>query len=133
MSKSPFSPFRALPPRPPSVAIDRLGKMIEPGHLILFHTEEDLIFEVVDVRPVLNPGLPQGTQAMQVLLRAEFPVGFLAAQPNRAMVIIGESKARIEAKATNNGQAQEAQEALVAPSGIVLTDPPDAVGDGEEE
>src|SRR3990172_2040272 len=98
MAKSLFSPFRTLAP---AVAIDRLGKLIEPGHLILFHTDEDLIFEVVDVRPVLNPGVPAGMQAMQVVLRAEFPVSFLAAQPNRAMVIIGESKARIEAKAAN--------------------------------
>lgn len=126
MPKSPFSPFKALPPRAPSVAIDRLGKLIEPGHLILFHNEEDLIFEVADVRPVLNPGLPQGTQAMKVMLRTpeDFPVVFLAAERNRAMVILGESKARIEAKAGANGQVQEAP---VEPLGIVLTDAPEPV------
>ena len=130
MAKSPFSPFKALPPRPPSVAIDRLGKMIEPGHLILFHNDEDLIFEVLDVRPVLNPGVPDGAQAIQVMLKAEFPVAFLAAQPNRAMVIIGESQARVAARAENNGKVETAQD---APTGLVLTDGPREIDDAPEE
>jgi hypothetical protein len=130
MSKSPFRPFKSLPARPPSIAIDRLGKMIEPGHLVMFNSPEDLIFEVADVRPVLNPGIPGGQQAIQILLRAEFPVMFLAAQPNRGMVIIGETQAKIAARAANNGVGAVAPEvAPEAPSGIVLTDAPEPVSE----
>ena len=121
------------PPQIPKVAIDRFGKLIEPGHLVMFHPGEDLIFEVVHVGPVLNPSV-QGGQAIQAVLRAEFPVQFMPAQPNRGMVIVGESKARIDAQAASNGQGV----ALPAPgdeeqppSGIVLTDLEKATEDRE--
>lgn len=107
MSKHEFRGFNPMPPqRPPSVALDRLGKLIEAGHLILFHGDADLIFEVVSVSPALNPAV-QGGQAMQVIIKAEFPVQVMPALPNRGMVIIGETKARQEAKARNNGQPAE--------------------------
>lgn len=112
MSKT-FSPFKAQPPRPPSIALDRFGHMIEVGHIVLFHHGEDLAFEVVDVRPVLNPGAP--AQTIQIMLKAEFPVQTLAAMPNRGFVIVGESQARLAAKAADNGKPER------VPS-ITLTD-----------
>ena len=125
-----FGRIQSRPPQIPMVAIDRYGKMIEAGHLVQFHNGEDLVFEVVHVGPVLNPSI-QGGQAIQVMFRAEFPVQFLPATPNRGMVIVGESQARIQARAWNNGQPA-AGPVLVPgdehhpPSGIVLTD----MGDG---
>lgn len=95
------------PPRPPSIALDRMGKLIEAGHLVMFHAEEDLVFEVVSVGPVLHPGAPAG-QAIQIMLAAQFPVMTQAATPNRGFVIVGESKTRLEAQAAaaNNGNAE---------------------------
>jgi len=113
--RSPFREFQPQPPRPPMVALDRFGKMIEAGHLILFHNEEDLIFEVVSVGPALNPMI-QGGQAIQVVLQAKFPVVFQPAMPNRKMAICGETRAKTEAAAGKNGQPQT--------SGLVLTDAP---------
>lgn len=121
--KKDFSPFKQPPPRPPSVALDRFGKIVEPGHLVLVHSNVDLLFEVVDVRPVLNPSVAQG-QAMQVTIRAHFPVQILSAHPSEGFVIVGESQARLEAKAANNGSAPEP----APPSGLALTDTEQAVG-----
>ena len=105
------------------VAIDRLGKMIEPGHLVLFHASEDLIFEVVSVGPVLNPSV-QGGRAIQAVLRTEVPVIFQPAYPNRGMIVVGETQARAAATAAGNGKMDTVMPAVEEePSGIVLTDP----------
>ena len=118
------------PPMPPAIAIDRLGKLIEAGHLILFHAEEDLIFEVTDVRPVLNPGMvAAGKGAMQITLAAKFPVQCAAAVANRGMVIVGETEARIQARAMGNGQPMT----TVPSTGLVLTDAPNQAVDVDEE
>ena len=123
MSREKIFQMPGRPPQIPLVGVDRLGKLIEPGHLVLFHPGDDLIFEVLSVGPVLNPGIQNG-KAIQVVLSATFPVQFMPATPNRGMVIVGESKARLEAKAANNGQGQAIPPPgdEVPPSGIVLTD-----------
>jgi hypothetical protein len=95
--------------QPPAVALDRFGKVLEAGHLVLFHPGEDLVFEVVDVRPVLNPNAPAG-RAMQVTLRAAFPVQTVAALPDRGMVIVGESQERLNKQASENGAGAIADE-----------------------
>lgn len=122
-------------PQLPRVAVDRFGKLIESGHLVMFHSVEDLIFEVVNVGPVLNPGV-QGGQAVQAVLTATFPVQFLPGMPNRGMVIVGESKARLDAKAANNGKVNVADAGFPEPSSegpsIVLTDADAPVSDPPE-
>lgn len=131
MGTGPFKGFRnqpkgGLPPMPPALAIDRFGKQIEIGHIVLFNSSEDLAFEVVDVKPLMNPNMAPGQRVMQIVLQAQFPVTFLGAQPNRGLVIVGESKARLEAAAARNGSGTthtvEAESEPEQPSGIVLTD-----------
>lgn len=117
MPKSPFSPFQAQPPRVPAVAVDRLGKMIEQGHLVLYHSSDDLIYEVVDLRPVLNPAMPN---AMQITLQTSFNVQIMSAVPSRAFIIVGESQARQAARAAGNGALGAV--APDPPSALVLTD-----------
>lgn len=117
MGKSPFSPFRQAPPPIPQVAIDRLGKIIEQGHLVLYHSPDDMIYEVVDLRPVLNPSMPN---AMQVTLQTQFNVLIQAAVPSRAFIIVGESAARQQARAAGNGALGTV--APDPPSALVLTD-----------
>ncbi len=130
MKKSPFRPFtgpkamQAQAMRPPSVAIDRMQRMIEVGHLVMFHNEEDLIFEVVDIRPVLDPNIPQGQGVVTVMLSAQFPVHTHAAMPNRGMIIVGESPARIAKQASENGNRPEESVRVASASGLVLTDAP---------
>lgn len=131
MGKQPpfrFNPRGQQPSAPPYIALDRFGKMLEPGHLVMFHSTEDLIFEVIAVEPVLSANLPQGQQGIRVTLSSKFPVEFFAAMPNRSMVLIGETQERIALRAQQNGNAAAVPEPH-APSGIVLTDPPAATED----
>lgn len=127
---NPFGRIQTQPMRPLMVAIDRFGKQIEAGHLVMFHMEEDPIFEVVSVGPALNPSLPGG-QAIQVMLQAKFPVMFQPAAANRTMVICGESKARQEAMAARNGDGGRTHEHAPerrSEGGIILTDGGDKSG-----
>lgn len=128
MSDKTFREFKQQPPRPPLIALDRLGKAIEPGHLLLVMSPMGLMFEVLDVRPVLNPAQPG---AMQVTIQSRVPVQMRAAVPFESFVIIGETDARKAVMAANNGSrrdlsAEEMNHDVVsvapAPSGIVLTD-----------
>ena len=107
----------------PHLAVDRYGRYIEPGHLVQYHSPIELVFEVVDVRAVLNPVLvAKGMQAMQLTLRAQFPIQIVAAQPDQTLVIIGDSQARAKAlaEAGKDGQPQEPE-----PSLVDITDPRD--------
>ena len=112
MGKSPFRPFPQPPLQTPSIAVDRLGRVIEEGHLLYFHTADPLALEVVDVRKVLNPTAPNGM--MQIRVRAEFAVHVMPAEPSRQLTIIGKTQTRLDADAKNNGQP--------TPMGLVVTD-----------
>lgn len=112
-------------PRIPLVAVDKLGKMVEQGHLVIYCSPDPLIvYEVVDVRPVLNPGESSG-RAMKVTLQTQLDVQCQTGVPSRNLLIIGETQARIQARAGSNGQPEK------GPSGIVLTDVDDG-GPGDE-
>jgi hypothetical protein len=139
----PFAPLRNQPPRMPAVAVDRVGNMIEPGHLVMFQNTQQFILEVVDVRPVLNPGIPEGQSVVQVTLQMPaFRVQMAGASPNGGLVVIGKSEARMkaEAEAQMNGggltpepEAEPETQGYVEPVDpapasdgprLVLTDPP---------
>jgi hypothetical protein len=121
-----FRKFGPPPPmRPPTIAVDRMGRPIEPGHLILMNDPNGFVFEVVAVTPVLNPAMPPGQAAVQVMVRAEFPIHVQAGAIQRGLIVVGETKARKELLAQGNG-APEAE----GPK-LVLTDP-DAEPDTEE-
>ncbi len=107
-------------PQVPMVAVDRFGKLIEAGHLVMYRSNIDIIFEVVDVRPVLNPGAQM--PMVQITMQAQFPVQAPAGSRTNEIVICGESRSRVEAKAGNNGKAEEAKD---APPMIALTDVPE--------
>ncbi len=132
--RSPFSPFQQIQsraPQPPSVVIDRMGRMIEAGHLVLFHAPNDLVFEVVAISPVLNPSIPDGQKAMQLSIRAEFNVQTLAAMRDQNLIVVGETEARSKRNGANGPVAVE--EIPQEPSGIMLTDGPVAVPDPATE
>ena len=139
MPHRPFKGFRnqnrgGMPPIPPATALDRFGHVVEPGHIVLFNSPEDLAFEAVDVTPLLNPGLPPGQRMMNVVLQARFPVTIMGAMPNRGLVIVGETEARIAAQVADNGAGrQEPPDQPAAPSGIVLTDAPAGTEPSEPE
>lgn len=99
------TPFRFKPqqqPLPPQVfALDRFGKVIEKGHLVMFHNDVDMICEVTDIGPILQPNAPQGM--VQIMLRAQVPVMTAAAQPSRLLAVCGETE---EYRAAREGAAK---------------------------
>ena len=64
--------------------IDRFGVKIEPGHYVLYRPMHDLIFEVVDVVPSLNPQHMVGTVILKLACATD--VQFVAGQ--RAMTLL---------------------------------------------
>ncbi len=97
-----FGRLQNKPPRPPSIAMDMMGRVIEPGHLMAYSPDGHLVVEVVSVTPILRPDVPSGL--MEVTVQARFALSTLPAQPIRQLVIVGETQARLAAKAGNNGQ-----------------------------
>lgn len=132
MSKD-WKSFGGPPPLPrvPKVHLDRFGHLIEPGHLVLYHPPQDLVLEVVDVTPVLNPSASGGT-AMQTTLQARFKVQALTGIPDGSLIIVGESQERLAAKAASNGSGETTKRQTQRPSGLVLTDAPDTPADPPE-
>lgn len=100
------------------IALDRLGQMIEAGQLVL---HKDIVFEVMAVTPLLNVQLPPGQRGVSVMLTTQFPIQQLAAVPNMALCIVGETAALKASRAGNNGQPAEPPSDEQG-SGIVLTD-----------
>jgi hypothetical protein len=60
-------------------AVDRLGRRLEPGDLVLLHSELDLIFQVASITPILDPKHPSGY--VRLLCRAEVPITMPAGSP----------------------------------------------------
>lgn len=99
--------FDSFKSGPPKIAIDRFGNIIEAGHLVLYHNDQDLVMEVIDVTPVLNPNLPPGVSAMQIRLEVKkMIIQTMAASPFPALIVVGKSETRTkaEAKAAGNGR-----------------------------
>ena len=64
--------------------VDRFGVKIEAGHYVLYRPMHDLIFEVIDVAPSLNPQHMVGTITLKLACTTD--VQFVAGQ--RAMTVI---------------------------------------------
>lgn len=132
MKKGPFAPFRSMS----SLAVDRFGKRIEPGHIVLWKPPVDMMYEVVEIKPALDASLPQNQAFVHVVMKADMKHLIEAAKPNLSLIVVGETEARIKAKAESNGTPVEA---TPEPSGIVLTDPQPDTGEsvtgptGEEQ
>ena len=81
------SPINGLTPAP-SVALDRFGRVLKAGQLVLYRPPMDLIFEVVSVGSALDPRAPQG--AITLALYAKVPVSCAPGVPLGEIVIVGE-------------------------------------------
>ena len=69
-------------------AIDRINQRIEVGSLVVWRPPADLIFEVVDIAPVLNPGEPPGR--LKLALSTLVPDHIVSANVRQlSMIVIG--------------------------------------------
>lgn len=71
---------------PHALPRDRFGVAIRPGMKVLYRPNVDMIFDVVDVRPVLDPRLPPGV--VTIVLQAAAPVSVRIGQPVINMIVI---------------------------------------------
>lgn len=55
---------------------DRFGARLNPGDMVIFQPETDLVFDVMDVKPNFSPGVPPGV--VDVILGVQFRVTYLA-------------------------------------------------------
>lgn len=104
---------------------DRFGVPIQIGTNVLFRPSFDFVYEVKDVRPVLDPNIPPGH--VQVVLVSATTLTLPAGQPLMSMVCIGnaapppeEKPAEETTSAQGDGDHGPAEPAV--PSGLILTD-----------
>lgn len=76
-------------------AVDRLGVAILPGQRAIYAPPHDLMFDVKDVKPVLDPKFPPGT--VLITLASVCTVMVMANQPQMNMIsVAGERVSRPE-------------------------------------
>lgn len=71
--------------------LDRLGQHVKPGNQIIFQSGIDTIYEVIDVRPILDPRQPQGLAKVSVAVTFDIPVP--VNQPFPPLLVIGQAPA----------------------------------------
>jgi len=77
--------------------VDRFGVKIEAGHYVLYRPMHDLIFEVIDVAPSLNPQHMVGTVVLKLACTTD--VQFIAGQRAMTMIKCGQRAADEEGAA----------------------------------
>lgn len=98
--------------------LDRFGVQVNPRDLTLYTPDWPLVFDVVDVTPVLDPSHPVGTLNME--LRCTVNVKFIAGQRSMNIIKCGRRpEPDAEGKPATADLASPGSE---APSAIILTD-----------
>jgi len=87
--------FAAAVSQGQAAALDRLGRPVRQGDLVLWHPPDDLIFEVLGVSVPLDPRMPPGVLTMT--LGVTVPVNVQANTPVRPLLHVGRVPAEAEA------------------------------------
>jgi len=66
---------------------DRFGRPLEKGSLFVWHPPHDLVFQVDDITPILDPNQPPGYVRVTVSMTA--PVTWQANQPAPDIIAVG--------------------------------------------
>jgi len=110
--------------------IDRFGIAITPGAYVLYRPTFDLIFEVVDVAPILDMSRPAGY--LKLSLACETTIEFVAGQRGMSIVKCGE-RSKVEGEAAiqppGSQPASEATAASVPPGAEDIRRPATYDGD----
>lgn len=95
--------------------LDRLAAPIRKGDLVIWQPPFDLVFNVLDVGPNLDPNVPPGV--VRVVLQATVPLDVPAGQPQMKMIRVGSEK--------EPGHAQlDEIKPVEPPAPVALTDAP---------
>ena len=109
-----------------AAVLDRLAQPVAKGALVLWRPPHDLIYEVVDVAPVLDPRQPPGL--VQLTLMSTAPVTFYAGQPAMSLVVIGQQHAEGHAELTtpSGARAENPAAALAETAAVADEEAPQA-------
>lgn len=66
--------------------LDRFNNPIPVGGMVIYHPPVDLVYQVVDVRPVMDPRAPKGLAT--VTLQVQFPIQVPFGHPNMQLLCI---------------------------------------------
>jgi hypothetical protein len=69
-------------------ALDRLGRKLQKGALVVWRPEQETVWEVVDIAPVLDPSAPQGF--IRVTLAAGGTLNAFANNVQPHVIIVGQ-------------------------------------------
>lgn len=82
-------PRPLFPPGTPLTVFDRLQRALQPGQIVLYRNEVDLLAHIVAVGPVVHPNAPAGL--MQVKVHVEdFVITLPGGMPQERIVIVGQ-------------------------------------------
>lgn len=105
--------------------IDRFAAPIRKGSLVMWHPPFDLVYQVDDVVPVLDPRVQAGV--VQMTLSITIPVQAVVGQPAMGMVVVGSTDGKAHsALVTPDGASPQHEDPKPEPPATI--DPPD--GDG---
>lgn len=79
-----------LPP-----VLDRMNNPIEVGDIVAYDAPLIPFFQVVDIKPIMDPNAPRG--AVHIVLAATFPVQLMAGRPTANVIVVGVVEAMKEA------------------------------------
>lgn len=71
--------------------IDRIAQPITIGALVIYRPPHDFVYEVADIKPVLDPRAQPGL--VELTLRCQVPVTFMANVPIMGMIRVGTQQA----------------------------------------
>src|SRR5882672_2130768 len=69
--------------------IDRFGRKIKEGDVVLWTTPKDLAFVVQEIHPVLDPRAPQHQVTIVLQMPGPAPVTTIVNAPNPTLLVIG--------------------------------------------
>lgn len=67
---------------------DRFGTALVVGQHVLFHPAVDVIYQIAELKPILDPRAPTGS--IQCVLVASVPMGLMAGQVHQLLVALGD-------------------------------------------
>lgn len=102
--------------------LDRFANPIKAGSLMLWHLPHDMVWEVKDVSPVLDPRVPPGV--VRLKLECILPCDVVAGNVNIGMVVVGRQNAPGHAQLDTSVMTEQSAE--VAPDGNVEGQTPDS-------
>lgn len=102
---------------------DRFGVAVTPGTRLLYRPNVDMIFDVVDVRPVLDPRMGPGF--VTIILQASAPITCRVDQPLVSMIVVGMMPVEGAETPVDPPAAPVVDEPADPPSGLHIVPPTD--------